>query len=292
MNEKLLDIIVCPHCDDPQRLRIEDDQWYCSVCGRGDRVIQHKPVLCSISSDEVSNSPPHAPGTGTFWRKKNWEFAQRFSRDISPDQVMLEVGTGRGYYKPLFPGSYIGTDVKLTSSVDFACNLVEQRAIRPSTLDMVLLSNVLEHVFGFDTLLRNTLIGLKPGGLLVVMVPWSGLHYVPHDYFRYTQWALAEIAKRHGLELVSLQGVYQPLIVVGNAFANLERSITGGTGVRNTLGRVAVRFTRRIMVDRVLAYLIRDYQPYGVVDDLYLDVDDDRNVSQLPLGYHAAYRKL
>ena len=54
MNEKLLDIIVCPHCDDPQRLRIEDDQWYCSVCGRGDRVIQHKPVLCSISSDEAA----------------------------------------------------------------------------------------------------------------------------------------------------------------------------------------------------------------------------------------------
>ena len=292
MNEKLLDIIVCPNCDDPQRLSIDRDHWRCEACGTGDRVIQNKPVLCSISSDEVSSSPPHAPGTGTFWRKKNWGFAQRFSRNISADQIVLEVGTGRGYYRPLFPNSYVGTDIQLTSNVDFAADLTQQSVIRPASLDMALLSNLLEHVFEFEALLRNVVIGLKPKGLLLIMVPWGGLHYVPHDYFRYTQWALAAMASKFGLELVSLEGVYQPFIVIDNAIANLEKSIPLDTGIRNSFGRVAARFTRRIMVDKVLAYLIRDYQPYGVVDDLDLEVDDDRKVSQFPLGYHAAYRKL
>ncbi len=292
MNERLLDIITCPNCEDSQRLDIADDHLSCSACGSKYKTIQGKPVLCPIPSEQVSDNPPKSTGTGSFWRKQNWEFAERFSRDISGEQVMLEVGTGSGYYKPLFPGSYIGTDLRLTNSVDFACNLAEQQAIRPSSLDMVLLSNLLEHVFEFETLLRNVVIGLKPNGLLLIMVPWGGLHYVPRDFFRYTQWALAAMAGKFGLELVSLEGVYQPFTVVYNAIANLEKSIPRGGGIRNSLARVIARFTRRIIVAKALAYLIRDPRPMGVVDDLNMNPEHKREVSQFPLGYHAAYRKL
>jgi len=293
MNAKLLDIVTCPNCEDSQRLGIADDHLLCSACGKRYVTIQGKPVFCPIPSEQVSDNPPKAPGTGTFWRRMNWEFAERYSRNISGDQVMLEVGTGSGYYKPLFPGSYIGTDLRLTSSVDFACNLVEQRAIKPSSIDMILLSNVLEHVFEFEALVRNALIGLKPGGLLLVMVPWGGgLHYVPDDYFRYTQWSLAAMAGKFGLELVTLEGVFQPFTVVGNAIANLENSIPSDGRVRNSIAKVIARFTRRIMVDKILAYLITGCRPYGVVSDLNMNPEHQKDVGQFPLGYHAAYRKL
>ncbi len=63
-----------------------------------------------------------------------------------------------------------------------------------SSVDTVILCNVLEHIYNYEHLLREIRRILKPGGQLVGFVPWwVGYHPDPHDYFRYTHEALARI---------------------------------------------------------------------------------------------------
>lgn len=57
--------------------------------------------------------------------------------------------------------------------------------------DLILCLNVLEHVYDFQTAIQNLHRALKDGGRLVVAVPFAfPMHDEPHDYYRYTEFAL------------------------------------------------------------------------------------------------------
>lgn len=58
--------------------------------------------------------------------------------------------------------------------------------------DVIVLSEVLEHIRTPDAAVSNALKGLKPGGLLVLTTPFLfPIHDRPHDYYRYTKYGLA-----------------------------------------------------------------------------------------------------
>lgn len=57
--------------------------------------------------------------------------------------------------------------------------------------DLILCLNVLEHVYDFQTAVKNLHAALADGGRLIVAVPFAfPLHDEPHDYYRYTEFAL------------------------------------------------------------------------------------------------------
>ncbi len=57
--------------------------------------------------------------------------------------------------------------------------------------EVILCLNVLEHVFEFDKAIDGLYRALKPGGRLMVVVPTIyPLHFVPHDYWRFTEYSL------------------------------------------------------------------------------------------------------
>lgn len=58
--------------------------------------------------------------------------------------------------------------------------------------DVIVLSEVLEHIRTPDAAVSNALMGLKPGGSLVLTTPFLfPIHDRPHDYYRYTKYGLA-----------------------------------------------------------------------------------------------------
>ena len=77
-----------------------------------------------------------------------------------------------------------------------------------STVDSILCFQVLEHVANpFEGITEISRV-LKPGGILLLSVPHlSRLHELPHDYFRYTEYGLRELAKSGGLEVLELEPV-------------------------------------------------------------------------------------
>ncbi len=69
--------------------------------------------------------------------------------------------------------------------------------------DTVLCNQVLEHVPEPLQVLRETHRVLRPGGYLLLTTPQTwGLHLVPHDYFRYTQFGLRHLAAQAGFEIL------------------------------------------------------------------------------------------
>lgn len=68
-----------------------------------------------------------------------------------------------------------------------------------SSVETILLCNVLEHIYHYDFLLGEVRRVLAPHGRLIGVVPfWIGYHPDPHDYFRYTQEALVRILSEAG----------------------------------------------------------------------------------------------
>ena len=60
--------------------------------------------------------------------------------------------------------------------------------------DVILCLNVLEHVYDHDAAVKNMHAALRKGGRLIIAVPFAfPLHDEPHDYWRYTRFALEKL---------------------------------------------------------------------------------------------------
>jgi SAM-dependent methyltransferase len=94
------------------------------------------------------------------------------------------------------------------SHLDRACDLTQAIPFPDESFDTILLSDVLEHLPEPDCLWREVTRLLAPGGKLIMNVPfYYQLHEEPHDYFRYTQFALERFADRSGLNVIDLKPV-------------------------------------------------------------------------------------
>ena len=78
--------------------------------------------------------------------------------------------------------------------------------IDSKTFDTVLLSDVLEHVREPKALVFEIARILRPGGALLLNVPFAyWIHEAPHDYYRYTRYALEGFIQEAGLDLIELR---------------------------------------------------------------------------------------
>lgn len=76
------------------------------------------------------------------------------------------------------------------------------------TFDTVLLSDVLEHVVDPLLVMGEIARLLKPGGVLLMNVPFFyWLHETPHDYHRFTSYALRRMSSAVGLRVEELTSI-------------------------------------------------------------------------------------
>jgi SAM-dependent methyltransferase len=89
--------------------------------------------------------------------------------------------------------------------LDAECDLTERLPFEAETFDTIILSDVLEHISRPDDLWSEMTRILAPGGHILLNVPFIyWLHEEPHDYYRYTEFALRRFVTASGLELVEL----------------------------------------------------------------------------------------
>lgn len=75
-----------------------------------------------------------------------------------------------------------------------------------ASVDAVLATEVLEHVFNLEELLAELRRVLRPGGRLIATVPFAMYeHEVPHDFARYTSFALRQRLTAAGFEVERLE---------------------------------------------------------------------------------------
>jgi len=127
--------------------------------------------------------------------------AQICSDDVQ-GKAVLEVGACdvNGSVRPvverLGPRLYIGTDLHDGPGVDEVCaaeRLVER--FGPEAFDLVVCTEMIEHVRDWRAVIRNLKQVLKPAGTLLLTTRSRGFHFhgYPFDYWRYEREDLAAI---------------------------------------------------------------------------------------------------
>lgn len=121
---------------------------------------------------------------------------------------MLDLGgDSRSTYRQFLKGSAEFTLVNFSpeSAPDIVHDLEQRLPIESATFDGVLLVNVLEHIFNYQQLLAESARVLKPGGQIVIVVPFSfPVHPSPHDYWRFTGEALTKILTDSGFRDIKI----------------------------------------------------------------------------------------
>lgn len=116
--------------------------------------------------------------------------------------------------------------------LDIVADLNQAFPIPDATFDSILCSDVMEHIADPFAFMRETARVLKPGGDLMLMVPFFyWLHETPHDYHRYTEFALRKMCADNQLEVVELQAY-------GGYLEVLFDLLSKGLGKSKVLSRV------------------------------------------------------
>lgn len=122
---------------------------------------------------------------------------------------LLDVGCGLKPYRSLFKvDCYRGLDIDspVTREQGVADDLYDgtQFPYQNETFDSALCNQVLEHVFNPDQFLTEINRVLKPGGKLLLTVPfvWDE-HEQPYDYARYSSFGLSALLDKNGFKIIS-----------------------------------------------------------------------------------------
>lgn len=282
MKPQLLDLLVCDRCGG--ELAVKDRALACSDCDRTIPLENGTPLFVSPPEGmRPSDKLVRGPQVGTPWRKANWRFLDSQIRQLDSQAAILDVGAGRGDFTDLFSQhpNYFALDIYPYPEIDIACDLSQANPFRAASLDVILLMNVLEHIYYPHALLASLSQMLKPGGVLIVAIPFLvKMHQVPIDFARYTHYALTRFAPDHGLEIAHLEGFYDPVSVLTEGIGNLKNAVLPELPPgQRYVGRF-INWTLQAGASSLRALL----GPGQVIPP-------DRARSQAPTGYHLVYRK-
>jgi len=89
--------------------------------------------------------------------------------------------------------------------IDVACDLAKGIPFKNGEFDTIILSDVLEHIPNPEMLLEEIYRVLSDGGKLLLNVPFFyWIHESPHDFYRYTEYALRRLVGNCGLKIIYL----------------------------------------------------------------------------------------
>ena len=122
-------------------------------------------------------------------------------------QILLDLGCGQQPYRSVYCDLFnkvIAADFDVRSKIDA---LLDARALpfMNDSFDIVLLTEVIEHVDDSSIAFREISRVLKNGGYLLLTWPFiCSIHELPKDYVRYTEFGMQRLLQAAGLEIEKL----------------------------------------------------------------------------------------
>ncbi|NCQ55982.1 MAG: class I SAM-dependent methyltransferase [Alphaproteobacteria bacterium] len=144
---------------------------------------------------------------GTHPNYRPWHFQWHFTKDTHKWQKkamknlsgrVLDVGCGNKPYKKWLDfekvSEYVGIDVLDSKEVDVLITPLKKWPLEDESFDCIVTTQVLEHVENLEDILGQTKRVLKPGGRLLVTVPFLyPVHGEPFDFRRFTTYGINKI---------------------------------------------------------------------------------------------------
>lgn len=135
------------------------------------------------------------------------------------------------------------------SYLDLEADLSQPLPCASGSFDTIILSDVLEHVPTPEALWSEMARLLTPGGHVLLNTPFLyGIHEAPHDYGRYTEYALRRFASQAGLEVSLLLPIGGSLHVLADLLAKhlAQLPIVGSALASTAQGVVALLDRSRV----------------------------------------------
>lgn len=166
---------------------------------------------------------------------------------------VLDLGGERdAEYLACIKGAFTVTAVNIDPAAkpDIIHDLEKPLPIPDATYDHVLLINVLEHIFDYRALLKEAIRVVRPGGSVVIVVPFLfPIHPSPHDFWRFTGEALRRVCEELGLAESRIVPLGTGVFAVRHLM--LDRLLPGPVrGISNYTARFVTNFA-----DKVFSYL-------------------------------------
>jgi SAM-dependent methyltransferase len=153
-------------------------------------------------------------------------FDRAISRWVRAGASVLDVGCGEQPLRPMVEragGQYTGVDVaqNLAGTVDVVADITDI-PLPDDSFDVVLCTEVLEHVADTSAALTQLARLCRPGGVVIVTSPFMyPLHEEPHDFVRLTPHVFRRWAQEHGLTVAELTTGGNELEVMATVWCNL-----------------------------------------------------------------------
>ena len=204
----------------------------------------------------------HHPNRGLH----NWLIYRKFSSQLRTHAeritgAVYDLGCGDSPYRDMTlrqADTYTGVDWQNSPhspSADVIADLNEPIDLPTACADTVLCFSVLEHLRRPDEFLQEAARLLRPGGVLLLQVPWQWtLHEMPYDYFRYSPTALTDMLTDSGfrdIDISPLGGFFTTQSLKFNYFS--KRFVRGPVPLRWLVSLLLLPFW---FIGQVLAPLL------------------------------------
>jgi SAM-dependent methyltransferase len=132
----------------------------------------------------------------------------------SPARVLVDLGCGDTPYRALLAplvGRYLGVDLPGNPAADMCLRADGSAPLPDASADIVLSTQVLEHVADPRAYLDECRRLLRPGGRLILSTHgvWK-YHPHPDDFWRWTSAGLVRTIESAGFQIVHVQGLLGP----------------------------------------------------------------------------------
>ncbi len=186
-------------------------------------------------------------------RKADYDYYDEVLKEEKRDQVLLDVGAGTGLYRNIFSQfKYIGLDLYPYDIVNLVADIRKELPLKDGVVDIVMLSNVLEHTPTPHILVNESFRVLKQGGRFVGSVPFlAHVHQEQYDYFRYTHYMLERMFQEAGFIDVKVVPLEKPVdfyVWANRRFFDALLYRSNIKGVKKLLAWTAYKFQRLIEV--------------------------------------------
>jgi SAM-dependent methyltransferase len=145
--------------------------------------------------------------------------------------------------------------------LDCVCDLTAPLPFADQAFDTVIISDVLEHLPQPEAVWREMARILAPGGKVLLTVPFFyWLHEQPHDFYRYTEFALRRFAETNGFQVVFLEPLGGAAEIITDILAKHLQGIRWvGPPLAMLIQSVMLAFTRTVLGKKLASKTSRGF---------------------------------